>query len=257
MIENVTAKMVISGKIIELYEYEKGYLKGYKDKTLTTGRQEDYQSENKDDNRQKAMQRARTDIRRLINANAYDFSKFLTLTFEKNETDLDYCNYEFKKFILRLKYKYDDFKYLVVVEFQKRGAVHYHMLCNLPYIKSKEISDIWGNGFIKINRIDRVSNLGAYVTKYLQKDTTDPRLEKRKCYFTSRNLDKPIEITQKKEIEQLQTTLIRNLNPIFKTSYNNDYTGKVMYKQYNLETGSNVYSRTVIDDKNVFMADSD
>ena len=257
MIENVTSKMVISGKIIEFYEYEKGYLKGYKDKTLTTGRQEDYESENKDDNRQKAMQRAKTNIRRLINANSDDFGKFLTLTFEKNETDLDYCNYEFEKFIKRLKYKYDSFKYLVVVEFQKRGAVHYHMLCNLPYIKSKEISDIWGNGFIKINRIDRVSNLGAYVTKYLQKDTSDPRLEKRKCYFTSRSLDKPIEITQKKEIEQVQTALLRNLSPIYETSYNNDYTGKVMYKQYNLETGSNVYSRTGTDYKNVFMVDTD
>lgn len=224
--------MVISGKIIEVYEYENGYLKGYSDKTGKTGRTEGVESENKGDNRAKAMQRARTDIRRLINANAEDFSKFVTLTFGKNEKDLDYCNREFKKFIQRLKYKYSDFKYLTVVEFQERGAVHYHMLCNLPYIKSNELAEIWGNGFIKINRIDRVTNLGAYVTKYMQKDLSDARLEKRKCYFTSRNLDKPIEITQKKEIEQLQTTLSRNLKLTYETSYNNDYTGKVMYRQY-------------------------
>ena len=226
--------MVISGKIIEFYNYENGYLKGYKDKTNTTGRRIDYESENKGDNRAKAMQRSKTDIRRLINANADDFSKFVTLTFQKNEKDLDYCNCEFKKFIQRLKYKYSDIKYLTVVEFQERGAVHYHMLCNLPYIKSIELAEIWGNGFIKINRIDRVTNLGAYVTKYMQKDLADARLEKRKCYFTSRNLDKPIEITQKKEIEQLQTTLSHKMKLIFETTYTNDYTGKVMYKQYSV-----------------------
>ena len=49
--------MVISGKIIEVYNYENGYLKGYKDKTNTTGRRIDYESENKGDNRAKAMQR--------------------------------------------------------------------------------------------------------------------------------------------------------------------------------------------------------
>ena len=224
--------MVISGKIIEFYEYENGYLKGFTDKTNNTGRRIDYESENKADNRAKAMHRAKTDIRRLINANACDLSKFITLTFAENMTDLDYCNYEFEKFIKKIKYRYDDFKYIVVVEFQQRGAVHYHMLCNLPYVKSNDLTRIWGNGFIKINRIDRVTNLGAYVTKYMQKDLSDTRLEKRKCYFTSRNLEKPIEITQKKEIEQLVTVLLQEIKPIFENTFNNDYTGKVMYRQY-------------------------
>ena len=234
MVENVKTKMVISGKVIELYEYENGYLKGYKDKTGKTGRLLGAESENKVDNRIRAMSKAKVDIRRLINSNADDLTKFVTLTFGKNETDLDYCNREFKKFIQRLKYKFYDFKYLVVVEFQERGAVHYHMLCSLPYIKSKELALIWGNGFIKINRIDRVTNLGAYVTKYMHKDVMDSRLEKRKCYFTSRNLNKPIEITQKKEIEQLRAALSHKMKLIFETTYINDYTGKVMYKQYSV-----------------------
>ena len=98
--------MVISGKVIELYEYENGYLKGYKDKTGKTGRLLASESENKLDNRAKVMQRAKTDVRRLINSNAYDLTKFLTLTFKENVTDLDYCHNEFKKYIKRLKYNY-------------------------------------------------------------------------------------------------------------------------------------------------------
>lgn len=232
--------MVISGKIIEFYDYENGYLKGFKDKTGNTGRRIDYESENKADNRAKAMQRAKTDIRRLINANADELTKFLTLTFADNMTDLDYCNYEFEKFIKKIKYRYKEFKYVVVVEFQKRGAVHYHIVCKLPYVKFKDLTRIWGNGHIFINRIDRVTNLGAYVTKYMHKDLLDPRLEKRKCYFTSKNLDKPIEITQKKEIEQVQTALLQEIKPIFENTFVNDYTGKVMYKQYCIGSTSNL-----------------
>lgn len=234
MVENVKTKMVISGKVIELYEYENGYLKGYQDKTGKTGRLLGAESENKLDNRAKVMQRAKTDVRRLINSNADDLTKFLTLTFKENVTDLDYCHNEFKKYIKRLKYNYGDFKYIVVVEFQERGAVHYHMLCSLPYVKWKQLLDIWGNGSVHITRIDRVTNLGAYVTKYMQKDIADSRLEKRKCYFTSRNLYKPIEITQKKEIEQLRAALSHKMKLIFETAYTNDYTGKVMYRQYSV-----------------------
>ena len=98
--------MVISGKVIELYEYENGYLKGYQDKTGKTGRLLGAESENKVDNRIRAMSKAKVDIRRLINSNSDVLTIFLTLTFKENVTDLDYCHNEFKKYIKRLKYNY-------------------------------------------------------------------------------------------------------------------------------------------------------
>lgn len=38
---------------------------------------------------------------------------------------------------------------------------HYHLLCNLPFISAKTLQEIWGNGFIRINKIDDVDNVGA------------------------------------------------------------------------------------------------
>ena len=96
--------------------------------------------------------------------------------------DMDYANNEFKKFIKRVKYYYGDFKYLSVVEFQKRGAIHYHMLNDFDYIKQKELGNIWGNGFVWINNLLKanngkpVGNVGAYIVKYVNKDTIDEKL---------------------------------------------------------------------------------
>jgi len=238
MAELVKTKYVISGDIIECYEYEKGYLKGYANsKNIPVGRKKGVKSDDYDDNRATVLSRAKKTLRRKINANK-DLNKFVTLTFADDVDDLDYCNYEFKKFIERLKYwckgKELELKYVVVVEFMKNGRVHYHMLCNLPYIRAKRLEEIWGNGFIKINRIDRVDNVGSYVCKYMQKDLSDKRLEGRKCYFTSRNLEEPIELTKKEEVEVVAATLLRSREPVYRCEFENEYTGPIVYKQYNL-----------------------
>lgn len=238
MSELIKSKVVISGDVVEVYRYEKGYLKGYKDKRGNGGRKKGSRSAEYDENRSKVLDRAKKTLRRKINANANELMKFVTLTFAENETDLDYCNNEFKKFIKRLKYYVEDkviaLKYVVVVEFQKRGAVHYHMLCNLPYIRAKKLNEIWGNGNINIKRIDRVDNVGAYVVKYMQKDFSDKRLEGRKSYFTSRNLREPIELVKEKEVEVAATTLLHGKKPCYEIQFDNDHVGKVVYKQYNL-----------------------
>lgn len=242
MTHKVEKKFVISGNVIEVYEYENSYLVGYKENRKHDKKYKDIvqvDEEGKVD-RQFTMTRAKQKVRRLINSNADTLTKFITLTFVENETDLDYCNDQFNKFIKRLKYSFKDkstfdLKYIVVVEFQERGAVHYHMLANLDYIPNEKLRKIWGNGYVKINRIDRVDNVGAYVTKYMKKDMADPRLEGRKCYFPSRNLDKPIIYTKKEEVETLAGSLLHQLSPVYETSFCNDYKGKITYRQYNLK----------------------
>jgi hypothetical protein len=59
---------------------------------------------------------------------------FTTLTFRENLHNIKEANYEFLKFIKRVKYKFGDFKYLAVIEFQDRGAIHYHMISDFRYI---------------------------------------------------------------------------------------------------------------------------
>jgi len=252
LIERVYKKIIYSGDVVEVYEYDKGYLKGYENNNADTGRKSDYKSENYEEHRKQVLQRSKKNLRRLINANVGQYgkeftAKFLTLTFKDNVKDLDKANYEFEKFIKRLNYhcfgtKKANLKYTCVVEFQKRGAIHYHVIIyNMPYVKANDIANVWGNGFIKINKIDDIDNVGAYVAEYLGnaekgqgKDVLDDRLQGKKSYFSSRGLFKPIEITDKKKVEQVAAALPEDFLT-YSATYENEHLGNVFYKQYNLK----------------------
>lgn len=226
-------KVVLSGNVVEIYEYENDVIYGYKDtKKNTKGRNSVANDDDKEKNREKVLSRARKDLRRIINCNIQEYSKFLTLTFADNVQDLDKSNYEFKKFILRLNYHYKiKVKYSVVIEFQKRGAVHYHaILYNLTEkLDLKILQKIWGNGFIKVNSIKDVDNVGAYVCKYMTK-TDDDRLLGRKMYFNSKGLNKPQEIKESSLVDALVGSLQDN-SLTYENKFSNDYNS-INYRQY-------------------------
>ena len=252
MIERVLDKIIISGDIVEVYEYERGYLKGYDVKESPGGRIKDYESEDYQENRDKVLKRAKRDLRRLINANVGRYgnqftTKFITLTFGDNVTDLKVANYEFKKFRQKLNYlifdtKKQNLKYNVAIEFQERGAIHYHMIIyNMPFVKHKVIEKTWGNGFVWINKVDQVDNVGAYVAEYLGdtnkgqgREIEDNRLKGQKCYFSSRGLYKPDEITDKKKVEALRKALPME-KETYSAEFNNEHMGNITYKQYNMK----------------------
>lgn len=245
-VEEYTKKAVISGDIVEIYEYEKPIFVGYEklEKEKIQGRSSTASMEEKVLNRQRVQNRARRDLKRLINSNAgrhYDKEtgelyspKFLTFTFADNVTDLDQANREWKKFRLRLEYRLKKkIEYVVVVEFQKRGAVHYHaVFFNLPWTPAKLISQVWGQGFIKINRIEEVDNIGAYVSKYMGKNVEDDKLIGEKSYFSSRGLFKPVELTDKESVENTASELKEY--QVYETTFQNDYVGLVRYRQFNI-----------------------
>lgn len=244
---SVRTKVIVSGGVVEVYEYEKPVFKGYKS---NGGRDKVADDESKEKNRKDSLRRARQDVRRTVNANVWAYGehfppKFLTLTFGDNVTDLDQANYEFKKFIQRMNYlvfgtKSGNLRYTAVPEFQERGAVHYHVIFyNLPYTKADVIAKVWGNGFIKINKIDDVDNIGAYVCKYMVKDLEDERLRGRKCYFNSRGLFKPVVIEDEKKTETIKQSLPDEYVTVYK-QYENEYLGKIIYRQYNLKRSRNV-----------------
>lgn len=231
------SKLVVSGHVVETYRYEKPVLYG-KESNNANGRSLNASEADKIETRKKTMSKAKQDCRRLINANVDAWNekpKFLTLTFAENVQDIPTANYEFKKFRQRLEYELEiKLKYVVVMEFQKRGAIHYHAIFfNLPYVPNERLRDIWGHGFIRINQIDNVDNVGAYVTKYMTKEQ-DGKMDKligKKSYFTSRGLVKPEVIIDKKKIEQLTAAL--SGNEVYYTSFANDYLGDIEYTQYN------------------------
>ena len=231
------SKVVISGDILEFYNYSVPILEGYIEKKKgSSGRQAIADEKDKKINREKVLSRARRDLRRLINTNIRDISKFMTLTFADNIQDFDVANYEFKKFIQRLSYElHTKVEYVCVPEFQKRGAIHYHVLMfNVPYIASKRLRELWGQGFIRINKIDSVTNVGAYICKYMQKDfDTDDRLMGKKCYFSSRKLEKPVVIKDKDLVKSVEDSMQSQL-PTYENTFKNDYN-TTQYRQYNMK----------------------
>lgn len=182
-----------------------------------------------------SITRTRNMVRRLILANFDNNSKFVTLTFSENITEVKEANSYFDKFIKRLRRKHENFKYLAVLEFQKRGAVHYHMLSNLPYIKSSELSEIWREGFVKINRISHVDNVGAYVIKYMTKDVMDERLFNNKSYNCSKGLEKPVTLRGELAEEIIKMYISKNDKEVFANSYISEHLGQITYKEYNLK----------------------
>ena len=126
-------KYIVTGHIVEVYEYS-NYVSGKGGFTGTQKGEGDI--ENKLKNYGNTNQRRRDMIRRLACCNFNNkYDKFLTLTFAENKIDIQECNVLFKAFIRKLKNKYNkNLKYLAVIEFQKRGAVHYHVLLTIPYV---------------------------------------------------------------------------------------------------------------------------
>jgi len=260
--------LIQAGNVIEKIEYENPVVMYEKlmskrksaimNVCVSCGRNKCASDDDKIKNREIVLYRARNEVRRLINANVYRYIDemcniiapvFLTLTFAENITSITLANKEFRKFIKRLGYyvarDQSHLKYVAVPEFQKRGAVHYHLVMfNLPFIKTKVIADIWNHGFIKINTINNVSNIGAYVSKYRTKaEDTKDKLAGQKCYLSSHDLCQPYEIkllTGSPEARILLEEIKTAYTPgsIYYNENDSEHYGIIKYTQYECDNFS-------------------
>lgn len=189
-------RLTLSNTGVEYWEYGRGFLCGRSPapRTRTQGspRRTDHLSE------------TRNQIRRLVNCNVAQYgyeATFLTFTYKKNQGEVSQGWRDWHMFMRKLRSRFGAVKALTVLEFQERGAVHFHCIFfNLPPEVEKEerhtrgIAELWGHGFVDIERIRSASNAGAYVCKYLNASATDPRLRGKKFYSCTRGLLRPIEL---------------------------------------------------------------
>jgi hypothetical protein len=242
-------KIKITGDIIQLSRFQKEFAVGQRQfKSLVKETDEEPEKLSPEEIRHKSLRRAKTRIIDAVNTNVFAWKDeagrifppvFLTLTFKKNLTDIELANYEFTKFMQRLNWeaghKTAYHKYVVVIEFQKRGAIHYHqILFNMPFIYKTKLQEIWGNGFIKVKEIDDVRDVGFYVTKYLVKDLRDPRLKGHKSYFISRGLLKPTIIHFEEVINLIKALLPQESLEQEKLNIPIKYLSAMDYWRYNL-----------------------
>lgn len=129
----------------------------------------------------KSTQRARTSIRRLLFSMEAD--RLLTLTFRENVTDIDESWACFKYFCKLMRWRYKErFVYVAVPEYQKRGAVHFHLAIK-GYFHANTVRELWRRaagqrgGNIDITsprKADKNSwnprRIANYLAKYLTKE---------------------------------------------------------------------------------------
>lgn len=244
-------RVIISGKTVEVYVFSHPI--GYDlDRKQNPG--EHHKRTDNPKIHASAIARTRGNVVRLINSNCFQWfdqegrpfpPQFISFTFKDNVTDLDYANAEYTNFMKRLNYHFFDSKtavakYLTVVEFQKRGAVHFHsVFFNIPVMKvaierkTRELAELWTHGFVDIKPIHS-TRVGSYIAKYMTKDI-DKRLIGRRRYFCSKGLHKPITITHEYEAFPMIKRLGIREKPVFNSNYRSTITGVTTYLVYELE----------------------
>lgn len=178
---------------------------------ISTGEVKEF--ENNSDNRSENVNSLRKTFRKLrgvINSNfaGKENELHITLTYRWSEeeekepmTDEKKLYRDFKRFMTRLRRRYSNLElsYISVVEPQKSGAWHCHLL--IKSIKTKnlfipweEIEEMWSEGFVKVKGLKDIDNIGAYLTAYLSN----------------------VEISDDKEAEDGQEVLIKEVEGVTK-----------------------------------------
>jgi hypothetical protein len=177
-------KLTTMGNIIEIMSIDKLNIFGLPVKKISkneyvvvdTGEIKEYENhaENRSENKD-SLRKTFKKIRQLINTNFTGAKNELafTITYGENMTSSERLYDDFRKFFMRLRYKYPNVDYISVVEPQERGAWHCHVLLRFNdlakiYIPNDEIAFLWGHGFVSVKAIRKdVDNLGAYLSAYL------------------------------------------------------------------------------------------
>lgn len=214
-----TLKIIKIGNYTQVYYYKKIKLKN--DKNLEEEKEisQDYLFKKENYHKKndlkiieyKNIMRSKFNLQRLVKANEEKFKTFITLTFAENITNIEQANRKFSIWRTKVKSIKKDFVYVCVPEFQKRGAVHYHLLTNLDIKKDSDIIipqkkftenqlkkmtpeqikhcyDVkyWSYGFSCVDDLTILTdNIVGYISKYMTKEI-DNRLFGRNRYFSSR-----------------------------------------------------------------------
>lgn len=240
-------KITYGSSVLEIKTYGKLNLKG-------GGKMESKGGIHSEENYKSRQRKRREMIRWLAIENfKRENAKFLTLTFrdtmEISIKDPKQCDKKFAEFTEKLRREFKEIKYMVVKEFQDkndRGAVHYHMLVEMPYCPKTRLEFLWSHGYIKVNRIRHVDNLGAYIVKYMASDMDDKRLAGIRAYEMSKNLKKPNVIKSwTKGQASIAVSIMEALEketPCYSAEYQDENAELITISQYNFSRKGQKYN---------------
>lgn len=147
--------------------------------------------EQRQENSRRALQRARVQIRR--DCLSVQADRLLTLTYRQNMTNRAQALKDYRRFMRKMRKWFPLFAAVVVLEYQERGAIHFHMAIS-GFYPVETVRKAWGsvvgkeNGNIDISfkpdgKGNAWSKLAWYMAKYLGKELDKGRAEGEHRYF--------------------------------------------------------------------------
>lgn len=152
-----------------------------------------------DDVLRRSQSRAKREIKRKSLCIRVD--RLLTLTYRDNQEDIVQGWSDLQKFARKMKRRYPHFAYVAVPEYQKRGAIHWHLAIR-GFYHANTVRRIWtsivGDGNIDITpprtekgkKLKQPKKIANYIAKYISK-SDDAEFNKRR-YSTGGKIDKPL-----------------------------------------------------------------
>jgi len=191
-------KVIKSGDTYEIYKYEREpspIKRGTRKKSLTNGYRRAARRTPLN------AERTRKTFIRIVRSNLSRDERptLITLTM-RDIVSIDVAYSCLTAFHNNLRAKFGKgFRYVAVPEFQKRGAVHFHILYwGLPVEvieherTNRTIQNIWALGYVDCLLTDGSQKLAGYLAKYMSKSMQDDRIAGQKAYACSRNVLRPM-----------------------------------------------------------------
>lgn len=181
-----------------------------------------------DDRKKKTYRLNYSRYRQLSSNCAYMFDHkvnkivFLTFTIKDNVKDNALTNKAWSYYLKILRQRYKLHSYLWVAERQKRGAIHYHALFDMPFTKYQTLSQLFHKAFEKFNIAASSANsvstskyYGAivhskemalkYICKYISKQINQGFKGRNNAFSNNINI-KPVSIDHETFLDLRQTS---------------------------------------------------
>jgi len=100
---------------------------------------------------------------------------FITLTFTEIVTN-ERAKIVFKRWVMRVRRRFESISCVWRMEFQERGAIHFHLLCfNLPFWAQADLQKTWeacteeSRSIVHIKLVHGARSIMSYIAKYIAK----------------------------------------------------------------------------------------